>query len=190
MKAALSPKERILEVAHRLFYTQGYHQTGINQILDEAGVAKASLYQHYGSKDELGLAYIKKVQENWYKYLYTYLDRKTTPRQKILAAFDWLRANMTESRFNGCRFLNLLAEIDNAGGPMQKAILKHKSQLRGIFKTLAAEHMAQGGKCLIPQVHETLYLLYEAGAASSKVYHDAWPIVAARKTAAALVTDD
>jgi AcrR family transcriptional regulator len=57
-------KERILETAYKLFYTQGYNVTGINQILDQAKVAKASLYQHFGSKEELRVAYIKKVRED------------------------------------------------------------------------------------------------------------------------------
>ena len=62
-----NPKDRILETASRLFYTQGYNATGINQILEEAKVAKASLYTHYGSKDELGIVYVKSARDEWLK---------------------------------------------------------------------------------------------------------------------------
>ena len=67
MKQAKAPKERILETAYKLFYAQGYNVTGINQILEESGVAKASLYQHFGSKEDLGIEYIKQVREDWFQ---------------------------------------------------------------------------------------------------------------------------
>ena len=67
----LGPRERILETASRLFYTQGYNNTGINQILDEAKVAKASLYLHFGSKDELGIHYLKAGRKEWFEGVLT-----------------------------------------------------------------------------------------------------------------------
>ena len=61
----LGVKDRIVETASDLFYHNGYNQTGINQIIAEAGVAKASMYQHYRSKEDIAVAYLRKRHINW-----------------------------------------------------------------------------------------------------------------------------
>ena len=94
MKDNSSPRDRILKTANKLFYTQGYNVTGINQILLEADAAKASLYQHFGSKEDLGIEYIKKIREDWLNSFEMHLRKKEDPKQKILSAFDFLEINM------------------------------------------------------------------------------------------------
>ena len=100
-----NPKDRILETAARLFYAQGYNATGINQILEEAKVAKASLYTHYGSKDELGIAYVKSAREDWFSALHIFLEKKNTANEKLLACFDFLERNLRLNDYKGCRFI-------------------------------------------------------------------------------------
>lgn len=183
MKSNLPPRERILEKAFHLFYTQGYNVTGINQILDESKVAKASLYQHFGSKEELGVEYIKKVREEWFKAFETYLAKKTDPKQKILVAFDFLEANMKRNDFLGCRFLNLLSDIGDTSKKMQNQIIEHKTKLRNYFGTLVKEHVRSNGLQLkVPNAADTIYLLFEGAIVESKVYHNVWPIHVAKKT--------
>ena len=72
--AALPPRERILATASRLFYAQGFHSTGIDLIIAEAGVAKMSLYQHFRSKDELISAFLLRRDEFWCGWLQARVD--------------------------------------------------------------------------------------------------------------------
>ncbi len=188
MKSDLTPKERILETAYRLFYKQGYNTTGINQILDEAKVAKASLYQHFGSKEELGVAYIKKVREDWFLAFESHLSKKDDPKQKILTAFDFLEINMKLNDFRGCRFLNLLSDIDTTGTEMQNQILEHKTKLRNLFKKLIQQYTKEPMKLAITNPQDTIYLLFEAAIIESKVYKDTWPILTAKKTVNNILT--
>lgn len=188
MKNSITPKERILETAYKLFYVQGYNVTGINQILEESKVAKASLYQHFGSKEDLGIAYIKKVREDWFKSFESHLARKDDPKQKILSVFDFLEANMKLNDYRGCRFLNLLADIDTASKGMQTEILAHKTKLRNLFKTLVKHYTKDEVKLTMPNPHDVIYLLFEAAITESKVYRDVWPIQIAKKTATSIIT--
>ena len=181
MKNNSTPRERILETAYKLFYTQGYNMTGINQILDEAKVAKASLYQHFGSKEELGVEYIKKVREDWFLSFEIHLSKKKDPKQKILTAFDFLEINMKMNDFKGCRFLNLLADIETTSKEMQNQILEHKTKLRNLFKTLIQQYSNGNLEMSFSNAHDTIYLLFEAAIIESKVYKDAWPILTAKK---------
>src|SRR6185437_5228472 len=82
-------KDRILDTASRLFYDQGYHVTGINQIIEEAGIARASLYNHFPSKTDLLLAYLDRTHAEWFGELERYLAPVPTAREKLLALFDF-----------------------------------------------------------------------------------------------------
>lgn len=190
MKYDSTPRERILETAYKLFYTQGYNMTGINQILEEAKVAKASLYQHFGSKEELGVEYIKKVREDWFLSFENHLSTKKDPKQKILAAFDFLEVNMKTNNFMGCRFLNLLTEIDSTSRTMQNQVIEHKTKLRNLFKTLVQQHSNENFGFAFSNAQDAIYLLFEAAIIESKVYKDAWPIRTAKKTANTILGAD
>ena len=75
-------RSRIIEAADRLFYTQGYSSTGINQIIEEAGVAKASLYAHFPSKEALAVAYLERRHRAWFDELRGVVERSATSRRK------------------------------------------------------------------------------------------------------------
>src|SRR5699024_11982996 len=88
-----NPKQRLLETASELFYRQGYNNTGINQGIDEAGVAKASLYQHFGSKEELCIAYLEVKHKNWFEEVNQFISSEDNPKEKILADRKSTRRN-------------------------------------------------------------------------------------------------
>ena len=81
-------KDQIVETASRLFYEQGYNATGINQIIEEAGVAKASLYQHFPSKEDLLAEYLSMEAARTMDSLNKEVARHGTVRDKIMAIFD------------------------------------------------------------------------------------------------------
>lgn len=162
--------------------------TGINQILEEAKVAKASLYQHYGSKEELGIEYIKKVREDWFSALESHLSGKKEPKQKILAAFDFLEINLTTNDFRGCRFLNLLSDVDTVSPQMREQIVAHKNKLKALFEKLVRQYTSNGLTLAMPNAHEVIYLLFEAAIVESKVHKSNWPLATAKKTIKAILT--
>jgi AcrR family transcriptional regulator len=105
-----SARERLLAAADELFYSEGVHTVGIDRVIERAGVAKASLYDCFGSKDELIRAYLRArlaAREER-------LDRKTaqcgTAREKILGVFDSMAETMNRPGYRGCAFVRANAE--------------------------------------------------------------------------------
>lgn len=181
MSKQTGPKERILETACRLFYKQGYNNTGINQILEEAKVAKASLYQHYGSKEDVGLAYLKAARVEWFEGLDQWTKAKSTPLKKILACFDFLEYVLRINEFRGCKFINMLAELADSNEVMQKEVLAHKAKLREYIRNLVKEALPEAVSGTTDSVADAVYLLFEGAIVESKIYKDAWPIKSAKE---------
>src|ERR1700744_4683069 len=111
-KAAAGPsaRERLLEAPNELFYAEGVHTVGIDRVIEKAGVAKASLYGTFGSKDELVRAYLELRQATRRDRIMQYVERHTEPRAKILAVFDQLVARAADPCWRGCAFVNATAE--------------------------------------------------------------------------------
>lgn len=185
----LGPRERILETASRLFYTQGYNNTGINQILDEAKVAKASLYQHFGSKDELGIHYLKAAREEWFGGLDKWVTPKKTPFQKLIACFDFLEYALQQHNFLGCKFINMLSEIGDTSPLMYQEILGHKHKLRLYIKKFIEEALLGRAADEIDVISDAIYLLFEGAIVESKICKDTWPVKKAKKMIRVLLED-
>src|ERR1700743_1991478 len=105
-----SPRERLLSAANELFYDEGVHTVGIDRIIERAGVAKASLYSTFGSKDELVKAYLEARLPARERRLVERLARHRTPRARILAVFDVMAEVYAEPQFRGCAFYRASAE--------------------------------------------------------------------------------
>jgi AcrR family transcriptional regulator len=161
------PRQRILDTAFRLFHTQGYNATGINQVIAEAEVAKASLYQHFHSKEELAVAYLDMRHDYWFALLAAFTEQQPTPAGKILASFDFLEHMNETEDFRGCSFLNILSEI----APGDKAILgviqSHKADLRRFFHRLLPENKGTA---------DHIYLLFESAITESRLFREQWPV--------------
>lgn len=187
MTKKLGPKERILETASRLFHSQGYNNTGINQILGEANVAKASLYRHYGSKDELGVIYLKEAREQWFSGIEQWTSNKKAPVQKLSACFDFLEYALQKDDFRGCKFINMLSEIGGSSPLMSRQILEHKAKLRQYMKGFVEQALEGSGGTDADFVGDSIYLLYEGAIVESKIYRETWPVKRARKMAEMLI---
>lgn len=111
-KSQLGPREKILRTAVRLFYRQGFPNTGINQIIEESGVAKASFYQWYPSKDDLARAYLDYYGDLLTSRLERLLDRSADIDEFAVRWAAILRRDVrSQGRYNGCPFLNFAAQI-------------------------------------------------------------------------------
>ena len=167
----LTPKEKILETASMLFHQQGYNSTGINQIIDEAKVAKASFYNHFKSKEELCETFLNKRHEYWFEQLENFIASKETAYTKVLAAFDFLIFMNKKESFRGCSFLNILSEISEDNLKILSIIQNHKKDLQQFFIQLIAD------KSLAIHV----YLLFESAIIESQLFKNQLPVKSAKK---------
>ena len=146
--AATPPRERILQAASRLFYADGFHHTGIDRIIAEAGVAKMSLYQHFRSKDELIAAFLERRDQWWCDWLRERVQAlATAPRARLLAVFDALGEWFASSDFRGCAFINAAAEFTDAQHGARVIAKLHKERVHAYLKELAeAAKMTRPGE--------------------------------------------
>lgn len=164
---SIKPQQRVLDTASRLFHNQGYNNTGINQIVEESGVVKSSLYQHYRSKEDIAIAFLNARHQSWFDKLKGQVSGGQTEKDKVLAAFDFIVQMNREEGFRGCAFLNMLSEINDENTRILEVIQAHKEELRGFFRNLLVEISAYA---------DMVYLLFESAITESKLFKSDWPV--------------
>ncbi|MBN9385304.1 MAG: TetR/AcrR family transcriptional regulator [Chitinophagaceae bacterium] len=179
-------RDKILDVASRLFYDQGYNLTGINQIIDEAEIARASLYNHFESKTELLLAYLEKTHHQWFEELDEFLAPFTTPREKLLAIFDFRLLRQQKLKYKGCHFSKIGAEASQHEIKVFALVKAHKERLRNTIGGLVdqAKHRQLLSNELLT---DTLFLLLEGGITTGSVYRSSQALKNAKRAAEALL---
>ncbi len=138
---ASDARERALSTAYRLFSQHGVQAVGVDRIVAEAGIAKATLYKHFGSKEELVLAALQRREEVWSRdWLEQEIKRRaSTPTTRLLAIFDafdeWFRRDDYES----CLFTKALLEQDDRTNPIARASVAHLANVHTMIRDLAEE---------------------------------------------------
>ncbi|WP_408952968.1 TetR/AcrR family transcriptional regulator [Lysobacter sp. Hz 25] len=134
------PRERILAVASQLFYAQGIRAVGIDTIIDRSGVAKASFYKHFPSKNDLVAEVLTQLGIAWRQWLADAVDRLSDdPGMRPLAVFDALSERLNSSGFRGCIFINSIVELadrDHAGHAVAN---DHKQQVTAYLERLLVD---------------------------------------------------
>jgi AcrR family transcriptional regulator len=161
-------KDRIIEVASRLFYKQGYNLTGINQIIDEAAIARASLYNHFDSKTALLLAYLEKAEKSWFTQLEVFLEPIADPRQKLLSLFDHRIWRQQESGFGGCQFVKISAEVSRDETQVFELVKAQKNRAKNFINQLVIQ-VNHSQILSDEQLTETVFLLLEGGAINGAI---------------------
>lgn len=138
-RTSIEVRQKLLDVAGTLFYREGIHAVGISKVISEADVAKATLYAHFGSKEELVAAYLSKRSDEWYQWMEAGTSRVNgSPLEKILAVFDLLEQRFRSPGYRGCPFINAAAEFPPPGLVYSK-IEEHRKRVRNLFTKLAVE---------------------------------------------------
>lgn len=177
---AVPPSDRLLKVASNLFATQGIRAVGIDQILRDAGVARASLYSWYGSKDALVLAYLSDLDQADRKRWERAVSHLTGPAEKVLAFFDLARAAMPRRGYRGCLYANAAAEFP---GIELEPVRAHR---RWMHATVA-ELLATAGVSRAGDVAREVQLLYDGALTGAKMQRSVAPITLGRRLAAELL---
>jgi AcrR family transcriptional regulator len=178
----LSARERLLAAADELFYEEGVHTVGIDRIIERAGVAKASLYNTFGSKDELVRAYLAGRHAARQERVTRFIARYDTPRDRLLGVFDALGSFAAEPGFRGCAFMNASAE-SLPGGPVEEVSDESRAWTRALFTELAQAAGATEPGRLAAQ----LVLLYDGANVGARMDRNPATAVAARAVAQTLL---
>jgi AcrR family transcriptional regulator len=142
-----SARERLLAASDELFYRDGVHSTGIDAVIERAGVAKGSLYYIFGGKDELVGAYLRGRHQTWQQRIAAAQADTDDPDEKILAIFDAIADYVSLPEFRGCPFENADAEA-SAGECQGLATKEYRDWLGQFFLELAADTGATDSRAL------------------------------------------
>lgn len=155
--------QRILDVASELFYWRGIHAVGVDTIAAESGVTKRTLYDRFGSKDGLIVAYLEARDRRWRALITSRLDAEhTDPVQRALVPFDVLFEWLAPSS-RGCSLVNAFAELSEPEHPGRRVVVAEKKWLRTLFRELLIEAGAEDPDELAVQLlslHEGAIVCY------------------------------
>jgi AcrR family transcriptional regulator len=176
-----------MDTVTRLFYDQGFQATGINQIIDESEVAKASLYEHFPSKEAILQAYLDEATALWRTEFETFARNKGGGEKKILALFDYRKHLAIQRGFKGCTFIRVVYELPNLDETALGIVLRHKAYIRTMLKENIA--LLPGGQTPkeAEELAEMIITLYEGCGVQSSLERNARPIDSARKIAQKLL---
>jgi AcrR family transcriptional regulator len=176
-------RQRLLAAADELFYREGVRTVGIDWVIEHAGVAKATLYKAFGSKEELIRAYLSRRLARRQERVSAFLARHDDPREKILAVFDSQAEVFDRPDFRGCAFINASAEAP-PGSAAEDVATEIRRWTRGLFRGLAA----QAGAARPDDLARQLHLVYDGASVGAQLDHDPGTATFARDAAAALLT--
>lgn len=184
MKNSGSVRERLIDTAAELFYEKGYNSTGINEIIEKAQVAKASMYAHFRTKEDLCIAYLKYKETDFLAGLKTFIGQLPDGKAKVLGIFDFLLEFYHSTGFRGCWCINTMSEIPRDNQEIRHEIIRQKIALKSYITKLLQEHISV---VQVESVTNQLYLIYEGAVAESYLHQAEWPILEAKEIAEKLI---
>lgn len=179
-----SKREQVVEAASKLFARDGFHATGVDRIVEEAGVARMTLYKHFKTKDDLILAVLRQREAQFLTWFKDEVEaRAGSPGERLLASFDvlgeWFAGRAFPDRgFTGCLFINASAEYSDLSDPVHRLAAEHKRLLMDFLRELARAAGARDPEALA----KALQLLQEGAIVMAHVSGD----LASAKTAKAV----
>ncbi|MFI4917706.1 MAG: TetR/AcrR family transcriptional regulator [Phycisphaerales bacterium JB060] len=122
-----SRRDELIDAAMRVFYKHGFHATSLDDIQKESGISRMTLYNHFKSKDELIVAAMRRRDEIFRNRLMKFVDANArTPRERIIAVFDFHTDWFAGNEFCGCMFINAAAEFSIADSAPRRVASEHK----------------------------------------------------------------
>jgi AcrR family transcriptional regulator len=160
-------RARLLATASRLFYAEGLHSVGIDRIVAEAKVTRATLYRHFPGKDELVVAYLTGADDQIRGQVEAARAGARSPAGAVRAVAGSIADGIRSDGFRGCAFLNAAAEYPDAEHPVHQAVLKHRQW----FLDTVTELMAEAGETA-PEPHARHFVLLRDGAMAAGCLSD------------------
>lgn len=158
-------RDRILDVASRLFLEHGVHPVGLQQIIDECGCGKNLLYTHFASKDELVVAYLRRCRREWEAIIGQGIQQAgDDPAGQLIAVVRAVGGQVCDPGYRGCPFLNTHAEFRDPGHPAHQVSVEHFEALRHQLAGLAARAGLRDAPGVAERILLIVYGLYSTGA--------------------------
>ncbi|MEO1010906.1 MAG: TetR/AcrR family transcriptional regulator [Bacteroidota bacterium] len=183
-------RQHIITKASELFYAKGYNKTGINEIIDKAGIAKATLYHHFKSKEEICLAHLHLRHTHFMEALRAYIPSRGKGRPQLLGILDFLKELYREDTFNGCWCQKALAEIPRDNVKIRHEIQQQKKELLAFIKDTVNANIKNLSRAEAEKISSGLFLLYEGAISESNLQQNDWPIYSARRLGVLLLPED
>lgn len=176
-------RTRLLAAADELFYAEGIQAVGIDRVIQHAGVAKATLYNTFGSKEALVRAYLRARHAATRERMDRELERRyRTPRERLVGVFEVQGLSFSDPAFHGCALVSANASAP-LGGAVEEVSAEYRTWLHSLFRDLAEQAGARDPKGLTRQ----LVLLYDGADTSAWLDRDPSAETTARAVAQALV---
>jgi len=138
---ASEARSKLLTTATRLFYTEGIHSVGIDRIVVEAKVTRATLYRHFPGKDDLIVYYLQEADQAIRDQVGAILAKESPALDTLRAIAESIAAGIRSPGFRGCAFLNAAAEYPDPAHPVHQAVLAHREW----FSRVITEALANAG---------------------------------------------
>ncbi|PRY69700.1 TetR family transcriptional regulator [Glaciihabitans tibetensis] len=136
MPRPAAAKVRILETATELFYRVGIHAVGVDRLIGESAVTKATFYKHFGSKDRLILDYITAQHVRTREHLDELVHTTRDAEQTLNALVSAILADIASPTFRGCPFINAASEFPDELDPVRGVISRHRDWYTGFLAGL------------------------------------------------------
>ena len=176
-------RERLLAAADELFYENSINTVGIDRIIEHAGVAKASLYDCFGSKDELIRSYLEARNAARQARINERISRYDTPQKKILSIFELLGELSSQPGYRGCAFMRARSD-DSVSEKVKSASDQSRTFMLDRFMSLAREASAANPG----QLAQQLLLLYDGASVAAHLDRNHGAAGLAREMAAQLLS--
>jgi AcrR family transcriptional regulator len=181
---ATPARARLLRIADELFYARGLHAVGIDEIIEKSGAAKATLYAHFPTKDDLIASYLRQRSVQWREHMTARLaEAPASPMARIDAVFAILADGCRTPGFRGCPFINAAVEYPEPQHPASLAGSEHRQWVLDMFRSLVVE-----AKLRQPdRVAAQLALLYDSAMVGTQMNRNPAAAAHARDVARILV---
>lgn len=180
----LDTRQHIINSASELFYKNGYNHTGINEIIATAEIAKATLYNHFKSKDDICVAYLKYMNDQFLNDILAFCKSKPKGKDQLLALFGFLENFYNSSEFNGCWCVRTAAEVLADNDKVKKEVKIQKLKFLSLINDLLSSN-----EIIKEGLGKKIYVLYEGAVAESHLHGEVWPIIEAREIVNSIITE-
>lgn len=174
-----SAREKILTAAATLFYEQGYQATTVDNVIERSGVSRPTLYTHFSTKEELGVAYLHQRRQHDLAALKDAIRQAKNPHGRFLAIMAQIKDTLIGTNYRGCGFFNVIAELHDATNPLVKEARRYVEGVRELIRDTVVELKSTDKKYKgldVDRVTDVYYLLVAGAIMGSQEYQDRWPI--------------
>jgi len=166
----------IIETASELFYKRGFNLTGINEIIEKSEIAKATLYSHFKSKEDILIAYLDHMDEVLVQDLHSFISKRPRGDKRIIGILEFLLSICKKTNFNGCWCIRTIAEIPSENEKVREKIKSNKMRFYATIESIISENRSLLSKTKRNLLSNQVYLLYEGAITESHLLESDWPI--------------